>query len=71
MYEDEVGEAVDKKNHILTTVSDLVADFLYYSRKEDEELPVGEIEKAIQEGLITEDEIVEQFRAKLKEGLNK
>lgn len=28
-------------------------------------------EKAVQEGLITEDEIVEQFRAKLKEGLKK
>lgn len=53
------------KKIILDTVSDLVADFYYYDRKEDEELPRGAIEAAIERGEITVDEIVEHFRATL------
>ncbi|MEE9374509.1 MAG: hypothetical protein V3V00_15750 [Saprospiraceae bacterium] len=53
------------KEKILKTVSDLVADFLYYDRKEDEELPKGSIEKAIHDGEITIDEIVERFKSEL------
>lgn len=53
------------KQVILDTVSDLVADFYYYDRKEDEELPRGAIEAAIISGEITVDEIVEHFRATL------
>jgi len=50
------------KELILNTVKDLVADLMYYGRKEDEDLPLGAIEKAIEDGIITEDEIIEQFR---------
>ncbi len=57
------------KEAILGTVEDLVSGFLYYDRKEDEELPYGLIEQAIEDGLITVDEIVEYFRQKLLEGL--
>lgn len=55
---------------ILGTVEDLVGDFLYYSRKEDEELPRGAIQKAINDKEISIDEISAFFKAKLIEGLS-
>lgn len=57
------------KKLIATTVDDLVGDFLYYDRKEDEELERGAIEAAIEDGVITEEEIVEMFRTSLRKGL--
>lgn len=54
-----------KKQVILDTLEDLVADFLYYDRKEDENLPQGAIEKAIIQKQITVDEIVEFFKVTL------
>ena len=59
----------DRRTHILVEVEDLVSDFLYYNRKDDEDLPRGEIEKAIEAGEISEDEIVEVFTASLHKGL--
>ena len=50
-------------------VPDLVGAFLYYNRKEDEDLPLGEIESAIEAGELTVDDIVERFRAELVEVL--
>lgn len=38
----------DTATLIKATVQDCVADLLYYGRKEDEELKVGDIEDAIQ-----------------------
>jgi len=58
-----------RRDLIRGTVSDLVADFLYYDRKNDQDLPLGEIEAAIEAGEITVDEIVVQFRMELQEGL--
>ena len=58
---------VDKKELILDTISDIIAKFLWYDRKEDEELPRGEIEKAIKDGLITIEEICEKFKKELIE----
>ncbi len=46
-------------------VQDIVADLLYYGRKEDEDLKLGEIEEAIKFGTITSDDIVSWFRDKL------
>jgi hypothetical protein len=57
------------KQLILGTVEDMVADFLYYDRKEDEDLPRGAIEEAVAGGQITIDEIVSQFRQSLEEAL--
>lgn len=57
------------KNKILNTVEDLVSKFLYYDRKEDDDLPNGAIETAIERGEITIDEIVEQFRKSLNSGI--
>ena len=54
---------------ILCTVEDLVSNFLYYDRKEDDDLRRGEIEEAIAEGVISADEIVAKFRQHLVEGI--
>lgn len=54
---------------IFATVSDLVSDFLYYDRKEDEALPRGAIEDAVAAGEIAVDEIVEAFRSGLVSAL--
>ena len=51
------------------TVRDLVADFLYYDRKEDEELGINSIQTAIKDGIISEEEIVKEFADFLKEGI--
>ncbi len=57
------------KELILGTIDELVADFLYYDRKEDEDLPRGAIDDAVNSGSITVDEMVNHFRQKLEEGL--
>lgn len=59
-----------RRETILDTVDDLVSNFLYYSRKEDEDLRVGQINEAVTAGEITEDEIVEAFRKHLHAGLS-
>jgi len=57
------------RQEIIDTIEDLVADFLWYDRKEDEDLPRGKIEKAIKDGDITIGEIVECFRRELEENI--
>lgn len=59
----------DLRQHILDEISDMVAKFLYYDRKEDQILPRGEIEAAIKAGEITVDEIVAEFATELKKGI--
>jgi hypothetical protein len=54
---------------IIDTMEDLVKDFLYYDRKEDEELPVGSIEAAVLNGEVTLDDLVQVFREDLEAGL--
>ena len=51
------------------TITDLVSKFLYYDRKEDEELPKGEIEAMIKKGETSIEEIVEVFKNELTKGL--
>lgn len=50
-----------RREIILGTVGDLATRFLYYARKEDDDLPVGAIEEAVQLGEITAEEIGERF----------
>ena len=57
------------KQAILNRVEDLVSMFLYYDRKEDEDLPVGAIDDAIKNGEITIDEITSKFAESLKNGI--
>lgn len=51
-----------RRSRILDTTSDLAGAFLYYDRKEDDDLPRDAIEEAVVEGEITVDEIVAEFR---------
>lgn len=59
-----------RRQLIIDTIDDLVSSFLYYDRKEDEDLPRDEIEDAVKSGEITVDEMSECFRTKLEAGLN-
>lgn len=59
----------NKRDLILGTIEDLISDFLYYDRKEDEELFRGDIEEAIKSGEITVEEMVEKFSSGLKKYL--
>lgn len=52
------------------TISDSVSDILYYDRKEDFDLPRGEIERLIEIGELTIDEMVEWFRDSLERGIS-
>ena len=56
----------ERKENILNAVSYLAINFIYYDRKEDEDLPRGQIQEAIKAGEITVDEIVARFRAGLE-----
>ena len=58
------------KQIIMNTIDDAVSNFLYYDRKEDEELPLGSIEEAIKSGDITYGEIVERFKEQLLKGID-
>jgi hypothetical protein len=53
------------KDLILRTLSDTVARFAYYDRKEDEDLPRGAIERVVADGVITVDELVDAFRGEV------
>ena len=59
-----------RRKIIENTISDLVSDFLYYDRKEDEQLFKGEIEEAVEKGEITVNQIVEKFGEELRKGIN-
>ena len=56
----------DRKQIIHDVVEDLVAKFMYYDRKEDEQLPAGQIEDAIKEGETSVAEIVSVFEKALR-----
>jgi len=54
------------RRSILDTAGDLMASFLYYDRKEDDDLPRGSIEQAIADGVVSVDEILSEFRKELE-----
>lgn len=55
------------KQQILNTISDLCSDFLYYNRKEDEDLSMEQLNQAVNSGEITIDEMVNEFRKHLED----
>ena len=59
----------DRAETILSRTDDLICGFLYYDRKEDEDLGPDEIQTAIREGEITTDQITAAFRKALLDGL--
>lgn len=56
-----------EKRVILITAEDLMKNFLFYDRRDDEELPRGAIEKALRNGTVTVDDILAVFRSALEE----
>lgn len=62
---------VDKREIILNAIEDSVSDLLYYDRKEDEDLRVGEIEEAVHTGVVNGREIVELFANKFMQGVER
>jgi hypothetical protein len=54
------------KQTILDTISALCSDFLYYDRKEDEDLTMEQLNEAVKNGEITIDEMVAEFRKHLE-----
>lgn len=57
--------SVSRRDRIFSTTTELVAQFLYYDRNDDDDMPRGEIEDAISAGEISIDEIVDHFRETL------
>jgi hypothetical protein len=55
--------------YVLDTVTDLVSSFLYYDRKDDEELPRGRIDELLESGELTVQAMVERFAFDLRKGL--
>jgi hypothetical protein len=58
------------KQTILNKIDSLCSDFLYYDRKEDEELSMEQLNKAVKSGEITIDEMVAEFRKHLENTFN-
>lgn len=54
---------------IKKVIVDLVSDLLHYDRKEDEDLPRGEIERAVASGEISLEGMVATFREALESHL--
>lgn len=52
---------------ILEAATGLVGAFLYYDRKDDEELSLYMVEQAVKDGVITVEEITEAFTIEFKE----
>jgi hypothetical protein len=59
----------EKRECIFNTIDSLIADFLYYQRKEDSELGVGDIEDTIRDGIISVEEIINKFVEILEDNL--
>lgn len=60
---------MSRKQKILHAVDDLVTSLMYYDRKEDEELPKGAIEEAVENGEVSREELVERFAAGIRRAL--
>lgn len=57
------------KQEILDTISDLAVDFVYYDRKEDEQLSHDQLIQAIKDEVMTVDDMCEAFKLSLKDQL--
>lgn len=57
---------MERKQLIVNTISDLCMDFLYYDRKEDDELTQNDLIEAVKNKEITIDQMVNVFRIQLE-----
>ena len=72
LEEDEEEISPDEvRELILGHVKDLVGAFLYYDRKDDEELCLYDIEKAVRDGVITAGEIGIEFNTEVNKAITK
>ena len=60
---------MDRREKILAALDTTVANFLYYDRKEDEDLPRGEIEEALANGETSIGELVTWFEVALRQSI--
>ncbi len=58
-----------KRATVLAALEDMISGFLYYDRKEDDNLPLGAIEEAITRKKLTMDEMTQRFRDALQESV--
>lgn len=59
------------KENILNTIDDLCSDFLYYDRKNDEDLTIERLNNAVEKEEITIKEMVDKFEECLKNTFKK
>ena len=57
-----------RRKLILDTFEDSMDKFLYYDRKEDRELPVDSIDKAIKQGIVEEEDFIRILKKHLRNG---
>ena len=64
---EEVAERTDEelRDTILNTARDCASNFIYYDRKEDEDLSADQLRDAVEHGVVTVDEIAQAFRDEL------
>lgn len=55
------------RRHILHAAADLVGEFVYYDRKNDEDLPADVLQDAVRRGVVGVEEIISEFRSGLYE----
>lgn len=58
-----------RRELILNVIETVVMNFMYYDRKEDEDLQNGDIESAIEAGEISLEEIVQKFKECIEQSL--
>lgn len=61
----------ERRELVKNTLDDCASNFLYYNRKEDEELPRGAIEEMVSKGEVTIAEIIEWFAEPVRRHLTK
>lgn len=54
------------KEDILGRIPDVLVNFFYYDRKEDEELSIDVLDKAIEGQVVTENDFINEFTVQLK-----
>ena len=60
----------DIKRKVENCIIDLVAEFFYYGRKDDEDLSVDALEDAINRGTVTKEEIIEIFSREVTDAVD-
>lgn len=69
LHKRERFDKLNRRARILAVVKASVVDLLAYDRKNDEDLPLGQIEEALEAGEITVSEISVAFEMTLREEL--